>query len=86
LIIEVLSPSTAKLDLGDKAAEFLRIPNLAGYLVFAQDERKAWTWVRGSTGLSPAPNVVEGGDSVVEIPALGNRLTLSDVYDRVELD
>src|ERR1700681_4578186 len=33
LLAEVLSPSTANLDLGDKAAEYLRLPSLSAYLV-----------------------------------------------------
>ena len=41
LVIEVLSPSSERIDLGDKAAEYLRLPSLRAYLVFAQDELKA---------------------------------------------
>src|SRR5262245_39988243 len=36
LVAEVLSPSTAESDLGDKAAEYLRVSGLSAYLVFAQ--------------------------------------------------
>jgi Uma2 family endonuclease len=31
LLAEVLSPSTAEVDLGDKAAEYLRLPSLLAY-------------------------------------------------------
>jgi hypothetical protein len=47
--------------------------------------RKAWTWIRSSAGLPPAPNKVEGENAVVEIAALDFRLPLSDVYARVTL-
>jgi Uma2 family endonuclease len=40
LLAEVLSPSTAEVDLGDKAAEYLRLPSLLAYLVFAQSGHK----------------------------------------------
>jgi Uma2 family endonuclease len=46
LVAEVLSPSTMTIDLGDKAAEYLRLPSLLAYLVLAQDEVKAWVYVR----------------------------------------
>ena len=35
LIAEILSPSSARIDLGDKAAEYLRLPSLIAYLVVA---------------------------------------------------
>ena len=80
LVAEVVSPSSATYDLGDKAVEYLRLPSLSAYLVLAQDEPKAWIWVRGSTGFSPGPNVVEGHDATIEIAALGIDLPLSEIY------
>jgi Uma2 family endonuclease len=52
LLIEVLSPSSEALDRGDKAAEYLRLPNLTAYIVFAQREAKAWVWLRKDGGFS----------------------------------
>ena len=60
LIAEVLSPSSAKDDLGAKAAEYVRLPSLSAYLVLAQDEPKAWIWVRATTGISPKPESRRG--------------------------
>jgi Uma2 family endonuclease len=34
-LAEVLSPSTAEIDLGDKAAEYLRVPSLHAYMAVA---------------------------------------------------
>ncbi|TMJ24627.1 MAG: Uma2 family endonuclease [Alphaproteobacteria bacterium] len=65
LVIEVLSPSSLRLDLGDKAAEYLRLPSLRAYLVFAQDEPKAWAWTGEQTRLPPAPAVIGGQDKIV---------------------
>src|SRR5205807_10659979 len=62
LIAEVLSPSSERVDLGDKSAEYLRLPSLAAYLVFAQDEIKAWVWTRGPAGFPAGPAVLEGND------------------------
>ena len=86
LIAEVLSPSSERVDLGDKSAEYLRLPSLAAYLVLAQDQIKAWVWTRGPAGFAPGPNVLESGDAVVRIPALDIDLPLVEVYARVRMD
>jgi Uma2 family endonuclease len=86
LIAEVLSPSTERLDLGDKAAEYLRLRSLAAYLVFAQDEMKAWVWVRDRDDFSPGPQVLTAQDAVIRIAALGIDLPLADIYARVKID
>ena len=85
LIAEVLSPSSERIDLGDKAAEYLRLPSLRAYLVFAQDEFKAWVWARGKQGFAPGALVLEGAEAVVHIEALGIDLLFTDVYARVGL-
>src|ERR1700675_4634879 len=64
LIAEVISPSSAKDDLGATADEYLRLPSLLGYLVLAQEEAKVRVWVRGAGGFSPEPRVIEGHDAV----------------------
>jgi Uma2 family endonuclease len=40
LIAEILSPASERVDLGDKSAEYLRLPSLAAYLVLAQDRSR----------------------------------------------
>jgi len=79
LIAEVISPSSATDDLGDKAAEYLRLPSLAAYLVLAQDEPKAWVWVRGESGFSPGPRVI-GEDGTIVIPSLRIELPMTEIY------
>jgi Uma2 family endonuclease len=84
VIAEVLSPSSERVDLGDKAAEYLKLPSLMAYLVFAQDEMKAWLWARGPKGgFSPGPEVIEGEEAVARIAALEIELSLAEIYDRV---
>jgi Uma2 family endonuclease len=79
LIAEVLSPSSVATDLGDKSAEYLHLPSLLAYLVLSQDEPKAWVWIRGETGFSAAPEVIEG-PQIVRVPALSIELPLSEIY------
>ncbi len=79
LIAEVLSPSSVTNDLGDKAAEYLRLGSVSAYVVLSQDEPKAWLWVRGESGF-PAGAEVIMGDGVIRIPALSVELPLTEVY------
>lgn len=85
LIAEVLSPSSERIDLGDKAAEYLQLPSLCAYLVFAQDEMKAWVWTRGAQGFAPGALVLDGAEAIVRIEALGIDLPFADVYAGVGL-
>jgi|SRR5579872_2558695 len=79
LIAEVLSPSSVTNDLGDKAAEYMRLRTLHAYIVLSQDEPKAWVWVRREAGF-PAGAEVILGDGVIMIPGLSAELPLSDLY------
>jgi Uma2 family endonuclease len=89
-IAEVLSPSSERVDLGDKSSEYLRLSNLVTYCVFAQDAMKAWVWTRGlggsPGGFPPGPEVLEGESAVIQITALGFVLPLKEVYARVRMD
>ena len=80
LIAEVLSPSSATDDLGDKAAEYLRLASLLAYLVLAQDEPKAWAWIRGESGFPPGPDVIASSNEVIGLAALGIELPLAEIY------
>jgi len=84
LLAEVLSPTTAEIDLGDKAAEYLRLPSLAAYLVFAQAGHKAFVWTREVDGFSSAPTVIVGRDKIIRIAALNLVLPLGAVYAGIE--
>jgi Uma2 family endonuclease len=80
LLAEVLSPSTAEIDLGDKAAEYLQLPSLKAYLVFSQDEPKAWVWLRGEQGFGAGPQIVAGADQAIAVKELALDLPLSAIY------
>jgi Uma2 family endonuclease len=85
LIAEVLSPSSATLDLGDKASEYLRLPSLAAYLVLSQDEIKAWVYLKGPDQ-RPGPQVIFGASAAIGVPALGINLPLAEIYAGVEFE
>jgi len=86
LLVEVLSPSTVKIDLGDKAAEYLRLPSLHAYIVFAQDEPKAWLWNRDAADFLAYPAVVVGYDKIIYLKDLQLTLPLGAVYAGAEPD
>jgi Uma2 family endonuclease len=84
LLAEVLSPSNAEIDLGDKAAEYLRIPSLLAYLVFAQDEPKVWVWTREDAELAPeGPEVFAGIEATIRVVGLNLDLPLSELYSGI---
>jgi Uma2 family endonuclease len=86
LLAEVLSPATAETDLGDKAAEYLRIPCLLAYIILSQDEPKAWAWTRSAAEFTPAPAVIAGRGAIVRIPALQLELPLVELYAGIAMD
>jgi Uma2 family endonuclease len=84
LIAEVLSPSSVSNDLGDKAAEYLKLPSLGAYLVLSQDEPKVWAWVSNASGFTPGPDVLKGHDEVLRIMALAIDVPLSEIYEGIQ--
>ncbi|MDC7787277.1 Uma2 family endonuclease [Rhodoplanes sp. TEM] len=85
-LAEVMSPSSERVDLGDKAAEYLRLPSLHTYLVVAHDEPKAWVWTRAAGGFPAGPVVIDDPAAVIDVPSLGLALPLADIYRRVRFD
>jgi Uma2 family endonuclease len=83
-IAEVLSPSTATVDLGDKVTEYLQLSSLEAYVVFAQDEPKAWVRVRVHGNFPASPTVLSGRDAVLNVQTLALNIKMSDVYEGVE--
>jgi Uma2 family endonuclease len=79
LIAEVLSPSSVTTDLGDKAAEYLRLDSVLAYLVLSQDEAKGWVWVKNESAFI-GPKVVAGDDAIIQIAPLSIEVPLAEIY------
>jgi Uma2 family endonuclease len=86
LLVEVLSPSTAAVDLGDKLAEYRQIPSVLAYIIFSQREARAWVWVRSADQFAVKPEVVVGLEASVPVEPLQIELPMSDVYAGVKFD
>ena len=80
LIVEVLSPSTAKDDIGQKWQGYCLIQSLRHYLVVAQDSRFVTLHTR--TGPASFEETVHQ-EGVIELAALGVSLSFEEIYEDV---
>lgn len=81
LVVEVVSPSSKELDLTTKPAEYTALASLHAYVAASQDQPELLVWQRGADGAFPdVPAVIAGRDAVLEMPALGISLPLSELY------
>lgn len=82
-IVEVTSPSTAGIDRREKRASYTSIESLREYVIVDQDRMRVELYRREEGGwrgyLLDQPN------DAVESSCLGLRLTLSEIYEGVEL-
>ncbi len=83
VIIEVLSPSTEAFDRGLKFSHYRAIPSLREVVFVAQDTPRVEHFVRREDGQWLLSDHT-GLEGAVELPALGCRLELARVYDKVE--
>lgn len=83
LIIEILSPSTERLDRGEKFLCYQTIPTLRTYVLVSQDRPRIECFVRQPSGEWMYTRI-EGLDSSLELAEIGCRLNLADIYSRVE--
>ncbi|MEX2174981.1 MAG: Uma2 family endonuclease [Pirellulaceae bacterium] len=82
LLIEVLSPSTANFDRGDKAAHYRRLPSLRELLLVEQDYPLVDHYIR-QPGDEWLLRQAEGLEAAVELSSIGCRLTLAEIYARI---
>jgi Uma2 family endonuclease len=75
LVIEVLSETTMAYDLGPKLQAYRALPSVLHVVCFWQDRPLARVWAKGAE-----PVDVAGPDVVVELPGLGLRLPLAELY------
>jgi Uma2 family endonuclease len=81
VIIEVLSDPTERYDRGQKFAHYRRLDSLQEYLLIAQSQVRVERFVR--TGEQWLLSEVGDLEGEVSLDAIGCRLALREVYDRV---
>lgn len=81
VIVEIVSPSSFYLDTVVKRDEYLALPSLQAYIVASQDSASADIWLRQPDGHFPEkPEELVGLEAAIEIPSLGVKLPLGDLY------
>ena len=89
VLFEILSPSTAAYDLGEKFVAYSAIPSFREYVVIHQDRRVVETRVRrddGTWALRVHLGAPEGDATEVHLESLSIRLRLDDLYEDVDPD
>ncbi|HJQ31282.1 MAG TPA: Uma2 family endonuclease [Pyrinomonadaceae bacterium] len=82
LVVEVTSPSTVKLDEGEKLIAYQAIPSLREYLLVSQDAPHVMHYTRQDGGSWQRRDVTDM-DASLELESVGCALKLRDVYDGV---
>jgi Uma2 family endonuclease len=83
VVIEVLSDSTRRADLGEKRDAYLTLPSLK-VLMFVEPEKPSVSLHRRKSGGGFAIEHHVGLDAVIPLPEIDASLALADLYDRVE--
>ena len=81
VLFEILSESTRRIDEGEKRLSYHMIPSLQEYVRIEQEiqevvvERRSAGWV---------PEKLTGLDAVLELPSIGVRIPLAELYERLK--
>ena len=84
VIVEILSPSTADYDYGEKFIVYRRIEPFEEYVLVAQDQARVEVF-RKTPDKRWLISTYEGLDAVAEVESLRISFQLADVYAGVEL-
>ena len=82
VIVEVLSPSTRRIDMTEKQEAYFAIPSLLVYLLVEQDSALVTSYRRTPHGF--VAEVFSGLEVILPLPEVGIELPLADVFERVE--
>src|SRR5689334_9413330 len=84
VVVEVTSPSTARIDRGEKLDAYRSISSLEMYLIIDHRRRRLERHSRDATG-GEWRREETVGEGRVRVPCLDVELTLEEIYERVEL-
>ncbi|MGB1288535.1 MAG: Uma2 family endonuclease [Aggregatilineales bacterium] len=87
VLIEILDEESYGVDTIDKSFEYRRIASLQDYLIIAQNAPHIMHYQRVSTDDTKWKiDDYTSLDDVIELPAIGCTLKLSDIYRRIDFD
>jgi Uma2 family endonuclease len=84
VVVEVLSPRTAKNDLTRKRRAYTLLPTMRVVVYVSQDEPRL-DLVRRQPDGSFADEVVEGLDATLELPEIGVSLAMAEIYENTSV-
>jgi Uma2 family endonuclease len=76
VIFEVLSDSTRRIDEGEKALLYWKLPSLVSYVLVEQDKVQVTVRKRDGGG-----EVLSGDDTMLRLPELGIEIPLAEFYE-----
>lgn len=85
VVLEVTSPSTRRIDLGEKKDAYLAIPTLMVYLVAESTEPVVQVYRRSPNGDFQRELAI-GLEAVIPLPEIGATLALADVYEGIDFE
>jgi Uma2 family endonuclease len=84
VVIEVTSPTTARIDRGEKLDAYRSISTLQAYLIVDHRRRRVERHWRNALGSEWQREEIVG-EGQARVPCLDVELTLDEIYERVEL-
>jgi Uma2 family endonuclease len=78
IVVEVLSPTTARRDRTDKVTGYAQVPSIQHYLIVNGDVHEVAWYRRAAGGVFAAPIPVRGGALQLDPPGIA--LSLSDLF------
>ena len=85
LIVEVLSPSTADYDKGAKFDQYRTIESLKEYVLVWQDKKRVARYTKQADNSWVLRDFI-GEEAEIELASIECRLTIEDIYDKVDLE
>ena len=86
VVVEVTSPSTARIDRGEKLDAYRRIPALRAYLIVDHRRRRVERhWRESGSAEWMREEIVGESQTPIPVPCLDASLTLDAIYRRVAL-
>lgn len=83
VVIEIVSPSTERLDRGRKKLDYFATPSIKQYAIVEQDERLIDLYTRTDSGWF---NEIISDDRPLRLTAIDVEIDLDAIYDDTELD
>lgn len=85
VVLEVTSPSTRRIDLGEKKDAYLALPTLMVYLVAESTEPVVQVFRRSPDG-DFQRELTMGLEAIIPLPEIGVSLALSDLYEGIDFE